>query len=170
MTSARLISATTVAVAIDHDGPLCGIALLGESGAGKTRLALSLIANCPFRRSMLISDDMSQIAAQNGQLMASPPDPIAHAIEHRGTGIGFVSIKKQCPLKLALHLSRDGERLPVDPPDWHPLGDEAPGLPGHCWSIGGEGLRLYLRAVLSGHSRRGGFDTIPGNFGQDRNG
>lgn len=168
MTTARLISTTTIAVAIDHDGPLCGLALLGPSGAGKTQLALSLIDGCPFRRTMLISDDVSQIDAENGQLFAGSPARTAHAIEHRSTGIGFVSIKQRYLLRLALHLSDTAERMPDDPPDWQPLGDDLPGLPAHYWPRGGEGLRLYLRAVLSGHSRRGRFDTIPGNFGQDQ--
>lgn len=160
--AAVLVPATTLALAVDRDGPLCGIALLGPSGMGKTQLALSLIADCRFGRTALISDDMSALSEVDGTLWAEPAPRLAGAVELRGTGIAIVPYSKRTRLKLAFQLAQH-ERQPDDLPPWAPLGAEGPHLPALSWRPGAEGFVPYIRSILAGHSRRGGFDSVPAN-------
>lgn len=60
-----------------------GILLRGPSGSGKSDLSLRLIS----RGAQLVSDDWTNIVAQNGVLVASAPDEIAGLMEIRGLGI-----------------------------------------------------------------------------------
>lgn len=84
--------------------------LLGDSGAGKSDLALRLIDS----GAMLVADDRVNLVAVAGQLLASAPESIAGKIELRGVGILTLPHLQNIPLKLAVSLdkSRTQERLP----------------------------------------------------------
>jgi serine kinase of HPr protein (carbohydrate metabolism regulator) len=60
-----------------------GVLIRGESGAGKSSLALALIE----RGARLIADDRLFLSAVHGRLVATAPAAIAGRIELRGRGI-----------------------------------------------------------------------------------
>jgi len=60
-----------------------GLVLTGESGSGKSGLALQLMA----LGAMLVSDDRTQILSESGVLYAQAPHICAGEIEARGFGV-----------------------------------------------------------------------------------
>ena len=80
----------------------------GESGAGKSDLALRLID----RGARLVSDDYTLLQRQDGQLFASPPARIAGKIEVRGLGIVPMPFVERVPVGLLVRLAEMPERLP----------------------------------------------------------
>jgi serine kinase of HPr protein (carbohydrate metabolism regulator) len=115
-----LVHATTV-----HLGAH-GVMLLGASGAGKTDLALRLIAD----GALLVSDDQTQLTLAHGRLIASAPATIAGRIEARGIGILPAPQIASAIVRLAVQLSGgEIERMP-EPAHWTPLGvASAPHIP-----------------------------------------
>jgi len=81
----------------------------GESGAGKSDLALRLID----RGATLISDDYTLLQRAGGELIASPPDTIAGKIEVRGLGILLTRHVEKIPVALFIRLTDAPERLPL---------------------------------------------------------
>jgi serine kinase of HPr protein (carbohydrate metabolism regulator) len=77
------IHASTVAIGE------AGILIRGASGAGKSALALSLIAQAQQagRFGRLVADDRTDIGARNGRLLARPVAPLEGLIERRGLGL-----------------------------------------------------------------------------------
>ncbi len=69
------------ATCVDVDGH--GVLLQGPSAAGKSDLALRLIAD----GARLVSDDYTDIDIQDGRLVATGPEPIRGLLEIRGLGI-----------------------------------------------------------------------------------
>ncbi|MBX3568138.1 MAG: HPr kinase/phosphorylase [Rhizobiaceae bacterium] len=63
-----------------------GLLITGRSGAGKTALALALIARATAagRFAALVSDDRLLASAHAGRLVVRPPDSIAGLVEVRG--------------------------------------------------------------------------------------
>ncbi len=88
------------------------ILIAGRSGSGKSDLALRLID----RGATLLSDDYTQLTAQDGRLIATPPPTIAGKIEVRGVGILDQGHVGEAPVALLLDLDRPPERLPETPP------------------------------------------------------
>ncbi|QCI79531.1 aldolase [Hankyongella ginsenosidimutans] len=88
-----------------------GVLLLGESGAGKSSLALRLID----RGAMLVGDDRICLH-EDGGLFASAPLPLAGLIESRGLGILRLPYRRKARLALAVTLAA-AERLP-EPECW----------------------------------------------------
>jgi serine kinase of HPr protein (carbohydrate metabolism regulator) len=90
-----------------------GRALLiaGRSGSGKSDLALRLID----RGARLLADDYTQLTAEDGRLIATPPQAIAGKIEVRGVGILDHDHVAEAPVALLLDLDRSPERLPEEP-------------------------------------------------------
>jgi len=65
-----------------------GVLIRGASGAGKSALALALLAaGTPARLVSLIGDDRVQLSVVNGRLVARAHPAIAGCIEQRGEGI-----------------------------------------------------------------------------------
>ncbi|MEO0698103.1 MAG: serine kinase [Pseudomonadota bacterium] len=101
----------------------------GEPGAGKSSLALALIA----RGAQLIGDDGVRVSrAQAGgraHLVASPPPHIEGLIEVRGVGLLTRPLAAPSPLALVLTLTAHAERLPeaLERRSW--LGCTVPVLP-----------------------------------------
>ena len=107
-----LIHATTIQLG------LSGVMLLGESGVGKSDLALRLIAE----GALLVADDQTQIALIDGCLIATAPKTIAGRIEARGIGILPVPQIEAATVRLAVQLTRSPiERMP-EPAGWWPPG------------------------------------------------
>lgn len=78
-----------------------GILLRGQSGAGKSDLALRLI----HQGAILIADDQTEIVAKGADLMASCPKALEGKLEVRGIGIINVPFIRQHPLHLVIDLS-----------------------------------------------------------------
>lgn len=84
--------------------------LLGESGSGKSDLALRLID----RGAQLVSDDQVRLYRRDNAAFASSPDTIKGLLELRGIGIIKLPYKEDMPLSLVVRLTgrQDIERLP----------------------------------------------------------
>jgi serine kinase of HPr protein (carbohydrate metabolism regulator) len=70
------------AAPVQFDLFYAGILLLGDSGMGKSDLALRLIE----QGSLLVSDDRSEMFIDGGKLKARAPAALAGMIEVRGLG------------------------------------------------------------------------------------
>ncbi|HEX6979130.1 MAG TPA: HPr kinase/phosphatase C-terminal domain-containing protein [Alphaproteobacteria bacterium] len=88
-----------------------GVLLLGDSGSGKSDLALRLID----AGARLVSDDRTDLVAEGGRLFASSPATIAGRMEVRGLGIVSVAHVSYSVVGLAIELvpRTSVERLPV---------------------------------------------------------
>lgn len=89
-----IVHATCVAL-----GPH-GILLRGDSGSGKSDLALRLMDD----GAMLVADDQVVIDAEGGALVARPHETLAGLIEVRGLGIVSVPFQPGATLALAVTL------------------------------------------------------------------
>jgi serine kinase of HPr protein (carbohydrate metabolism regulator) len=87
-----------------------GILLRGPSGSGKSDLALRLID----AGATLIADDYTEIVADGGHILASPPPPLAGLLEIRGVGIIRLSCQHNVPVAVIVDLVDEGgvERMP----------------------------------------------------------
>jgi serine kinase of HPr protein (carbohydrate metabolism regulator) len=86
-----------------------GVLLLGDSGLGKSDLALRLIA----LGAELVADDRVELVVTRGRLMARAPRPIRGLIEIRGLGIVEIPYTEQARVALVVQLVRKvAERLP----------------------------------------------------------
>ncbi len=87
-----------------------GVLLLGESGSGKSDLALRLID----AGARLVADDRTELQRDGARLIASPPATIAGRMEVRGVGIVPLPHVAKCIVGLAVDLvaSDRVERLP----------------------------------------------------------
>jgi hypothetical protein len=128
-----------------------GILLLGESGAGKSDLALRLIDG----GARLVADDRTELYVARGGLCARAPSAIAGLIEVRGLGVIAVPFRASIAVALAARLGAAPERLPepafyVPPPPLAParpvpqitLDAHAPSAPAR--------IRLALTAFAKG--------------------
>ncbi len=114
-----LVHATT----IDISG--CGVLLLGSPGAGKSDLALRLIAD----GALLVADDQTSVEIVDGFLHASVPGNIAGLIEVRGVGVVRAPLKAATRLRLAVQLMQVvPERMP-EPSTWSLPGSAEPRVP-----------------------------------------
>lgn len=88
-----------------------GVLLRGPSGSGKSDLALRLID----AGGRLVADDRTDLALEDGALLASAPRPIAGRLEIRGVGIVDLPTVAVTRVSLAADLvpSAGIERLPV---------------------------------------------------------
>lgn len=97
------LHATTVAV----EGR--GLLILGPSGSGKSCLALQLMAV----GAVLVADDRTDVAVEDGRLIARAPQALRGRIEARGVGILNAPVSGPVPLALAVDLGRaEDQRLP----------------------------------------------------------
>jgi serine kinase of HPr protein (carbohydrate metabolism regulator) len=109
-----LIHATAVAV-LDAAAPFGGalegaVLLLGDSGSGKSDVALRLIA----MGGKLVSDDQTVLFMQGRRLYADAPLSLSGRIEIRGVGIIEIDRAPAAPVVLAVRLETDAAvaRLP----------------------------------------------------------
>lgn len=102
--AAELLHAT--AVAINGEGVL----LIGQSGSGKSDLALRLID----RGAVLVSDDGVLVDAGDPLPILRTAPNIAGMIEMRGIGIVKMPFADSVPLHLVVQLGTTPERMPPD--------------------------------------------------------
>jgi hypothetical protein len=102
-----LVHATAVALkdaTKPFGGPTDGaVLLLGDSGAGKSDVALRLIA----AGAKLISDDQTVLFLERGLVFADAPSNLSGGIEIRGLGIMRVERASAAPVILAVRLGTD---------------------------------------------------------------
>lgn len=79
-----------------------GVLILGASGAGKSGLALRMMAI----GARLVADDRVDIARRDGALIASAPAALRGLIEARGVGLLRAEALSEAPLALAVDLDR----------------------------------------------------------------
>jgi len=92
---------------VAHGGK--GLLILGKSGAGKSSLALAMIA----LGATLVADDRTDIAVLSGQLIASAPEPLQGMIEARGIGLLRMPYRANVALMAAVDMDQtESERLP----------------------------------------------------------
>src|SRR5262245_15572158 len=113
-----LVHATTVDIAG------LGVLILGESGAGKSELALRLIADS----ALLVSDDQTWVDVVGDNLMARAPQSIMGLVEQRGFGIVRAPTKRGTRLRLAVVLGEALERMP-ERREWSLPGTARPHVP-----------------------------------------
>ncbi|KGB57920.1 HPr kinase/phosphorylase [Sphingopyxis sp. LC363] len=98
-----------------------GVLILGNSGQGKSDLALRLID----RGAKLVADDRCDIWFDRGRLWCRPPEALAGKLEVRGIGIVERPWTAPVPLALAVRLSDRYDRMPavgqVETVAGHPL-------------------------------------------------
>lgn len=86
-----------------------GILITGAPGAGKSRLALRLLA----LGADLVADDRVRLARAGGEVLAAPDPAIAGRIEARRVGILALPHRGPVPLRIVADLDREeAERLP----------------------------------------------------------
>ncbi len=92
------------------------VLIRGAAGAGKSRLALALIAAAEtglLRFARLIGDDRVHLEACNGRLLVRPAGDLAGLIEMRGIGIRRLDYEPIAIVGLVVDLTvEDAERLP----------------------------------------------------------
>nr|WP_092809980.1 HPr kinase/phosphatase C-terminal domain-containing protein [Roseivivax marinus] len=104
MTGEPLVLHAT-AVAVDGHAAL----IQGPSGSGKSVLALEMMA----RGAVLVSDDRVILRDQDGELVASAPDPIQGMIEARGVGLLGADTVPHAAVCVVVDLTRtESDRLP----------------------------------------------------------
>jgi serine kinase of HPr protein (carbohydrate metabolism regulator) len=91
------------------------VLIRGESGSGKSRLALALLqaaerGELPFAR--LVGDDRIYLEAKAGRLLARPPKELMGLLEVRGLGIRAVDFEPIAVVGLVVDLGTAPERLP----------------------------------------------------------
>ncbi len=94
--------------------------VLGDSGSGKSDLALRLIA----MGAQLIADDQTMLFGESGRLFAAAPASARNWMEIRGIGLVQLAAGKPSPVLIAVELTREAvPRLP-EPTDYRPEGIE----------------------------------------------
>jgi len=110
---------TTEAASVHASAVLAGahaVLIRGPAGAGKSRLALALIAAAqtgllPFAR--LVADDRVYLEPCHGRLLVRPAPALAGLIEVRGVGIRQIEHEPAAVVGLVVDLAADdAERLP----------------------------------------------------------
>ena len=143
-----------------------GVLILGDSGAGKSDLALRLMD----AGARLVADDRTELYAAKGRLVARAPASIAGLIEVRGLGIVARPFRKNVDLALVVQLGAPidlGDRRLPDPAFYLPpkgLGAVRPValiiLDGSAPSAPAK-IRLALEAFTKGLIRQGFNPSYP---------
>ncbi len=103
---------TIHATGLVYDG--LGLLLRGDSGAGKSLLALHLIEHAPLvqKRAVLVGDDRIGLTARKGRIWMRGARSLAGKIEMRGRGIVARPFAENAPVDLVVDLVANPERMP----------------------------------------------------------
>lgn len=119
-----------------------GVLILGASGAGKSGLALQLMA----LGGVLVADDAVQVALANGEVTLGCPASIHGMIEARGVGLLSVNAIERATLAFVVDLDKTAaERLP-EPRTTSVLGVDYPVV----WGKNNRDLAPVIRCLLGG--------------------
>lgn len=88
--------------------PTDGVLLLGESGAGKSSVALRLLAF----GAKLVADDRVELFVRGDVLWARPPERLAGLMEARGLGVLELPHAAEARIALAVRLGETAPRYP----------------------------------------------------------
>lgn len=94
------------AVALDR----CGCLIVGAAGAGKSTLAIEMMA----LGAELVADDRTEVEAEDEALLLSCPEAIRGLIEVRGVGV--LRVTQAGPVRLTLIVDLDAEEPERIPP------------------------------------------------------
>ena len=116
-----LVHATAVAL-LDATIPFGGrieaaVLLLGESGAGKSDVALRLIA----AGAKLIADDQTALFVERDRVYADAPPAVSGSMEIRGLGIMRMEKASPCPVILAVQLDQRATVARLPEPQFYDL-------------------------------------------------
>jgi serine kinase of HPr protein (carbohydrate metabolism regulator) len=91
-----------------------GVLIVGESGTGKSDLALRLMD----RGALLVADDQVVLTHDGVAVSVGAPERISGLLELRGVGIFQVKALESCPLALVVQLVKQEwiDRLPYPEP------------------------------------------------------
>jgi len=91
-----------------------GILVRGASGAGKSSLALALIARArqDGRFSQLVADDRVILQPRHGRIVMRSPERIAGLVEIRSAGLGRSSYLESALLRLLVDIDPQAPRYP----------------------------------------------------------
>lgn len=93
-----------------------GVMIMGESGTGKSELALTLIERAALqgKKAALVADDRTLLKLEGSQLIARAPANLAGGVEIRGAGLFSVEYVAQIALDLVVTLveKAQAERYP----------------------------------------------------------
>ncbi len=96
-------------VAVEGEAGWRALLILGPPGAGKSALALEMMA----RGAALVADDRTDVVREGGRLVASAPAAIAGLVEARGVGLLRAPWRDGVEVAAAADLSAtETERLP----------------------------------------------------------
>src|SRR3546814_319442 len=104
-TALEIVNIHASCVAPGHGGVL----ILGQSGQGKSDLALRLMD----RGARLVADNRCDIWHERGRLWCRPPETLAGKIEVRGIGIIERPWTAPIPIALAVRLTERYARMPA---------------------------------------------------------
>jgi len=107
-----------------------GVLIVGETGAGKSLLTMTLIERAQSfgRDAQLVADDYCEILPQEGKLIAHVPPTIRGAIEIRGAGLFTLPYQESVTLDLAVTLGAIAPRYPDNESPFTRLGIHLPCL------------------------------------------
>lgn len=150
------IQGVVIAVALDPDGPHIGLLLSGNSGIGKTSLALALCETCPYQRTAIVADDLVIVKRLNGKCIATAPHAIESLAEVRGFGPARIKSKKSVTLSFGVHLLPDRQprvatvrQFSIADTGWEvPIINYA--IEGYSWGDHAFRVRTILRSFLTG--------------------
>lgn len=137
---------TPAALSVHASAVLIGeaaVLLRGASGAGKSALALALIADArrQSRFARLVADDRVLLTPSGGRLIVAPHAAIAGHVERRFVGIGAIAHEARAVARLVVDL------VPIETPGIARLPE-----PAACWTMlaGVRLRRLSLPESCSG--------------------
>lgn len=90
-----------------------GVLIRGESGSGKSLLAMELLEDAMLRdrSAVLVADDRVEVIDENGVLLMRAPAAIAGLIELRGRGIVKREFVQEAPIDLVIDLVAEVPRM-----------------------------------------------------------
>lgn len=86
-----------------------GVLIIGNSGSGKSDLALRLIYRY---KASLVADDRVDISVKKGKITASAPKVLKNLLEVRGVGIVKIKSSALTSVVLVVELTDKIERMP----------------------------------------------------------